>query len=101
MSLQKFLSHKLIFSQHKIQAFPPDFLVRKYSTNWQLPQIFWRTHAETICLQRITTKLGGNVCIVWVVCLIKYAWACKSPAGIYLLEVNKRNIRTRYVQSYQ
>ena len=96
MSLPKLLSHKLIFSQYKIQAFPPDFLARKFSTNWQFPQIFGRiAHAETICLQRITTKLGGNACIVWVVCLIKYFWASKRPAGIYLLKVNIGSIRTR------
>ena len=66
MSLQKFLSHKLIFSQHKLQAFPLEVLTRKFSANWQFPQIFGRE------LQRITTKLGGNACIVWVVSLIKY-----------------------------
>ena len=86
----------MIFSQHKIQAFPPDFLGRKFSANCQFPQIFGRiAHAETICLQRIATKFGGNACIIWVVCLIKYVWASKSPAGIYLLKVNIRNIRTR------
>ena len=55
----------------------------------------WYAHAETICLQRITTKLGGNACIAWVVCLIKYVWPSKSLAGIYLLKVNITNIRTR------
>ena len=87
MSLQKFLSHKLIFSQHQIQAFRPDFLAKKFSATWQFPQIFGKiAHAETICLQRITTKY---------VCLIKYVWVSKSPAGIYLLKVNIRNINTR------
>ena len=96
MSLQKLLSCKLIFSQHKMQASPPDFLARKSSANWQFLQIFGRiAHAETICLQRITTKLGGDACIVCVACLIKYVWACKSPAGICLLKDNIRNIRTR------
>ena len=95
--LQKFLSHKLIlFSHHKMQAFPPNFLARKFSANWQFPQIFGRIAlADAICFQRITTKLGGNACIVWVVCLIKYVWASKSPAGIFLLKVHIRNIRTR------
>ena len=93
MTLQKFLSHKLIFSQYKTQTFTLDFPARKFSANWQFPQIFGRiAHAETICLQRITTKLGGNACIVWVVCLIRYVWVSECPAGIYLLKVI---IRTR------
>ena len=49
-----------------------------------------------ICLHRITAKLGGNACIAWVLCLIKYVWASRSPAGIYLLKGNIRNIRTRF-----
>ena len=96
MSPQKFLGHKLIFSQHKVQAFPPDFLARKFFANWQFPQIFGQiAHAGNICLRRITTKLGGNDYIVWVFCLTKHVWASKSPAAIYLLKVNIRNIRTR------
>ena len=87
MSLQKSLSHKRIFSLHKILAFPPDFLERKFSAIWQFPQIFERiAHTETICLQRIATTLVGNACIAWVACLIKY---------VYLLKVNIRNIRRK------
>ena len=52
-----------------MQTFPPNFLVRNFSVNWQFPRIFGRIsrkNAETVPLRKI--YLQGN----WVEKLVFY-----------------------------
>ena len=50
----------LIVIQHKIQAFPPNFLVRKFSLNDESPENLQKLSAENVPIR----KLGDTACIL-------------------------------------